>query len=114
LFWQTIAIKESAYKNARGTFKFRTYQRDEVYPFAIIFEYCDGYETCAFHIPGISRKTFADRYNIDVDAIIANNDVIDDVSCANNDLNKRWQVYNTAQVIPSISEYKFTNDCDEN
>ena len=113
LFWQTIAIKESAYENARGTFKFRTYQRDEVYPFAIIFEYCDGYETCAFHIPGISRKTFADRYNIDVDAIIANNDVIDDVSCANNDLNKRWQVYNTAQVIPSISEYKFTNDCDE-
>jgi len=112
LYWQTVAIKESVYEKARSTFNFRTYQRDEVYAFGIIFEYCDGYETCCFHIPGPSASYFSNTYAVNVNQVITNNDIITDNSCAGASLNKMWQIYNTAKVITGLSNYKYTNNCD--
>ncbi len=114
LHWQTIAIPETVYDKPENFYKYRTYQRDEVYAFAIIFEFCDGWESCAFHIPGNSVDYYIDNYSLNpLDIIPSSNlDVIDDTSCANIDLNKRFQVYNTAQKIPSLCEYKVTENCE--
>ncbi len=115
VYWQTIAMPESVYSKARNSFHFRTFQRDEIYSLGIIFESCDGWETCAFTIPGNSAEYYKESYNINVYDIIpsTNPDVITDNSCADNDINRRWQVYNTAQKIPGMCEYKFTENCDE-
>lgn len=113
LYWQTIAIPESAYKEERNSFHFRTYQRDEVYAFGIVFEFCDGWESCVLHIPGNSAEYYSSTYDLNPYDIIPNSnpDVITDPSCANLELNKRWQVYNTAQKINGMCEYKYTENC---
>ena len=112
LYWQTIALPEAVYSNPRNSFKYRTYQRDEVYALGIIFEGFDGWETPAFHIPNNDASYYQNTYGINVYDIITSYDALDDTSCADQDINKRYQVYNTAQVIPGLSEYKFTENCD--
>jgi hypothetical protein len=115
LYWQTIALPESVYKEERNSFHFRTFQRDEVYSFGIVFEFCDGWESCVQHIPGNSADYFDTHYGLNPYDIIPNSnpDVIEDHSCVNEELNKRWQVYNMAQKIPGMCEYKFTENCKE-
>lgn len=115
LYWQTVAIPEAVYSKARNSFYYRTYQRDEVHAFGIVFESCDGWETCAYHIPGNSADYYYNTYQSNpYDIIPPNNlDIIDDTSCADKDLNRRWQVYNMATVIPSLCQYQFTEDCAE-
>lgn len=108
LFWQTVALTEDAYRDPKSTFKYRGYQRDEVYAFGIVFEYCDGFETPAFHIPGPSKSYFLRTHGIDVDAIVNNADVIKQEDCAE-PRNKWWQVYNTAKVLPLLSDYDDSN-----
>lgn len=103
LQWQTVALKEKAYYDPRNTFYFHTFQRDEVYPWGVIFEFGNGRETCAFHVPG-RIATATDLQTID------NNDVITDTTCATEPRNKRWQVYNTAKVISQPHEYSETCD----
>lgn len=113
LQWETIAIKEGEYKKAETTFNYRTYQRDEVYSVGIIFEYNNGRETEAFHIPGRAPNTS------DLNPITLNNDVLLDLSCEpifscnrSTDNNKKaWEVYNTATVIGTPHEY--TENCKE-
>lgn len=103
LQWETVALKEQAYKKALNTFNFHTYQRDEVYPFGIIFEFDNGRETCVFHIPG--RK--ATEFDLD---IIDNNDVLPITECGGELRNKRWQVYNTGNVIGG--DYNYNENCE--
>lgn len=103
LMWETVAIKEEAYKDPRNTFYFHTYQRDEVYAFAIIFEYNNGRNTCAFHIPGRAATPF------DLD-VIDNADVISDIDCNASTRNRRWQVYNTGSVLGG--DYQYNEICE--
>lgn len=104
LYWQTSAIKEPVYAQARNTFKARTFMRDEVYPVGIIFEFNNGRETCAFHIPG--------RVSIPSDlTTVTNGDVITNIDCDTEIINKNWQVYNTADILGTDHEY--TENCDD-
>jgi len=101
LNWETVALPEGAYRDPRNTFYFRTYQRDEVYSFAIIFEMTNGRETCAFHIPGRAATSY-DLHQI------SGADVINDLSCDNptgGESKPRWQVYNTGSVTDTPHEY---------
>lgn len=91
LQWQTIAIPEPVYRDPLNTARFRSYMRDEVYPFGIQFIFNSGEESNAYHIPG--------RSSIPSDlTIISNDDVISDSGCTAVLNNLRWQVYNTATV----------------
>lgn len=116
LYWQTAAIPEAVYAKERNTFYFRTYQRDEVYSFGIVFEFKDGWETCAFHIPGNSASYYLNTYGINVLSSVpaTNPDIIIDESCTNGTLDKYWQVNNTSSVIPSMSLYQFSENCSNN
>lgn len=76
LQWETIAIKESDYFNPKNTFKHRTFLRDEVYALGIVFEFDNGRETCAFHIPG--RKSTEE----DLEALsFPNEDILTGLTC---------------------------------
>jgi len=104
LYWKTIAVPETIYKDPKYSFLFRGYQRDEVYPFAIIFVKGTGEELGPFHIPGPSKARFLNTYGINVDATVSNNDVLEDTTCSGLTRNKLWQVYNTATVIGTPHE----------
>lgn len=103
LQWETVAIKEKAYRDPRNTFYFHTYQRDEVYPFSVVFEFDNGRETCAFHIPGRAAT------NVDLE-IINNADVIQPEDCDLTLRNKRWEVYNTGNVLGG--DYTYNDNCE--
>ena len=111
LYWQTKAITEDDLKDPRYANKFRGYLRDEVYAFAIVFEFKDDNDSIAFHIPGPSKEYFQQAYGINVDQFVTSEDVVTDVSCANKKQNKIWQVYNLAKVIsqPHVQ----TNQCED-
>jgi len=104
LQWQTIAIPEPVYRDPLNTARFRSYMRDEVYPFGIQFIYDSGEESNAYHIPG--------RESVPSDlTIINNNDVISNSGCTTVLNNVRWQVYNTATVTGG--DLAIYNGCDE-
>lgn len=112
LLWKTIAVPENIYREPKNTFNFRGYQRDEVYPFAIVFIRKTGEELGPFHIPGPSKAKFLSDYAVNVDAVVANNDVLEDTSCNSITRNKTWQVYNTGVIIGTPHEDSPT--CDTN
>ena len=95
LKWETVQMpvdKKFDYSNPEVAYFFRTYQRDEVYPFGIKFKLKNGKYTDVFHIPG--RLASAD----DLAAMNpANNDVFTvQNDCLSTTELKKWQVYNTA------------------
>jgi len=110
LQWETVALKEGAYADPVNTFYFRGYQRDEVYTFGVVFEFMNGRETCAFHIPGREATTY------DLEEICNNADIIKDTDCTSDYYNydpkfgaptpptckKRWEVYNTGSTYTII------------
>lgn len=114
LQWQTVAIPEAVYRNPRFVNKFRTYLRDEVYPFGLVLIYDNNEESVVGHIPGPSKAYFQSQYGLDVDQIIANNDVIEDPTCFDNPRNKLWQTYNTAQLVYTNPSVPITDTCDDN
>lgn len=102
--WQTVALKEDAYRDPRNVFYFKTYQRDEVYALGILIEFNNGRESCVFHLPG--RE--ANAYDVE---LISNEDVIQDNTCNEPVVEKpRWQVYNTASIKGIPHEYN--ENCD--
>ncbi len=107
LHWQTVALKEGAYKDPRNTFNFRTEQRDEVVPYGVVFEFTNGEETCAFHIPGRSA-TDDDLEEISTD----NPDYIGDYDCTTSAPKPKWKIYNTASVTGTPHDYN--PDCETN
>jgi hypothetical protein len=111
LFWQTKAISEKNLKNPRNVAQFRGYMRDEVYPLGLVFELTDDNDTIAFPIPGPSKAYFQATYGVDVDAVINNNDVLEDPTCVGAIRNKMWQVYNTARVIGT--PHTQTENCED-
>lgn len=74
LQWQTIAIPEPVYRDPRHVNKFRSYMRDEVYPFGIQFIFDNQQESSIFHIPG------REPIGSDLD-IIDNPDVVKENNC---------------------------------
>lgn len=112
LFWKTIAIKEKAYRNPRNAHLYRTYQRDEVYSFGIIFEFSNGRETCVFHIPG-RPATSNDLLNVtEVYDIIDTSNCSDVSSCTRQEgVTKVWETYNTATIEGDPHEY--TENCED-
>lgn len=86
LYWQTVAIPEAVYKDPINTYRYKSFNRDEVYPMGLMFITENGEEFGPYHIPAPSKETFLDDYSIDVEEIISNDDVIDrdiceDVNC---------------------------------
>lgn len=105
LQWCTVALPEGAYFNPQNTFYFRSCMRDEVYPFALVFEMTNGDETCAFHIPG--------RAAISTDlTVITNNDIIQSQDCSTNlpSSQPKWMVYNTGSVTGG--DYNYNQNCE--
>jgi hypothetical protein len=103
LFWETVNMpndKENNYSNPLVATIFRTYQRDEVYPFAVRFKLKNGKKTKAYHIPG--RNKILDSLPFNDDTIVAtnnNDNVQDSLSCKDPENKQFWEVYNTASKI---------------
>lgn len=103
LFWETVNMpndKENNYSNPLVATIFRTYQRDEVYPFAVRFKLKNGKKTKAYHIPG--RAKILDSFPFNDETIVAannNDNVQDSLSCKDLKDKQFWEVYNTASKI---------------
>lgn len=105
LYWATAAVNENIYSEALGTHRLRSFMRDEVYPFSIILEFCNGAETNPILL--INREPSPYDYQV-----ISNNDAIDFESCGSDfDLKQRWQIYNTSSLIGS--PHVFTENCEK-
>ena len=71
-------------RNAEHTYKYKGYQRDEVYAFYISWIMNDGNETVAYHIPGRSADNIPAAYAVHNDASITlqDNHRVDDVDAS--------------------------------
>ena len=103
LRWETVQMpvdKKFDYSNPEVAYFFRTYQRDEVYPFGIKFKLKNGKYTDVFHIPGrLANSTDLDPMDP------ANKDVFHIVNdCIAEEQSLRWQVYNTGSKGLMYSE----------
>lgn len=103
LNWETVEMPADGkfdYSNPEIAYMFRTYQRDEVYPFGIKFKLKNGKYTDVFHIPG--RKILSTDLTIvpstNLDAFVIDDDCIQSLPSL------KWQVYNTAYgATPAVS-----------
>jgi hypothetical protein len=117
LRWETVKMpvdNKFDYSNPEIAYFFRTYQRDEVYPFGIKFKLKNGKYTDVFHIPG--REVFP---NSDERSLIyhdSNPDAFGTVNdCIVTDKEEKWKVYNTATTgitppnnAPSLQEAQYS------
>ena len=111
VFWQTKSVDEGVYSSEIGSNLYRTFMRDEVYPLGIVFELYGDNDTIAFPLVGPSKSYFETAYGINVDAIPSTNDIITEPSCDSVLLNKKWQIYNTAQIV--ASPHQNSTFCDD-
>lgn len=104
LYWETVEMPSDNkfdYSNPEIAYFFRTYQRDEVYPFGIKFKLKNGKYTDVFHIPG---RVYNGRDIIEIptgsnkDAFKLEDDCIVDTTSL-----KEWQVYNTSYSNGSVN-----------
>jgi hypothetical protein len=110
LRWETVTMPADGqfdYSSPEVAYFFRTYQRDEVYPFGIKFRLTNGKYTDVFHIPG--RKAFSSlpqNSNFGDTTLInasTNPDVfVAQTDCTIPDQLQTWQVYNTASPGTSV------------
>ena len=117
LRWETVKMpvdNKFDYSNPEIAYFFRTYQRDEVYPFGIKFKLKNGKYTDVFHIPG--REVFQNSdersliyHSSNPDAFGTSND------CIITDKEEKWKVYNTATTgitppnnTPSLQEAQYS------
>lgn len=96
--WFTTEVLEDVYSKLEDTFYKRTFQRDEVYSFGIVYENCDGSETCAFLLIGRNKNECDIEIINNCDIISSNN------SCETNSLKESWEVYNTASITKQLHE----------
>lgn len=103
LLWETVQMPSDNsydYSNPEIAYFFRTYQRDEVYPFGIKFRLKNGKYTDVFHIPG--RKPNSE--DIAVEYSGSNKDVfVAETDCAIPNQLPKWKVYNTAGTGVSVT-----------
>jgi len=99
--WQTSAAKQDLYKSAIATSKYKGYQRDEVQPFGLRFFFKDGDYSAVFPIvgrPALEEDLELVEENTNLDSINANTP-----NCVEEVRNKKWQIYNTAEVKESCT-----------
>ncbi len=101
LEWQTTASKADLYKSAIATSKYKGYSRDEVQPFGLRFFYKDGDYSAVFPMVGrpALEEDITEVSDINFESIDANTP-----NCAVNERNKKWQIFNTAEIKETCSE----------
>ena len=99
--WQTVASKEDLYKSSIATSKYKGYHRDEVQPFGIRFFFKDGDYSSVFPIVGRPLLEGEDDIieDINYESVIANT-----TNCVTTERNKKWQIFNTAEVKDTCVE----------
>lgn len=97
--WQTVEATEDLYKDGVNNSLYKGYMRDEVYPLGIKFITNTGYKTSLF--PFIGRPatssdlvSYDNDFNKDIRSVLENS-----AECSRSERNKKWQFYNTAQVL---------------
>ena len=101
LRWETVEMPSDQkfdYSNPEIAYFFRTYQRDEVYPFGIKFKLQNGKYTDVFHIPGRVINTAAGENNTIPKSTNNDSFVIENDCIIKRDPFK-WEVYNTASTL---------------
>jgi hypothetical protein len=117
LRWETVKMpvdNKFDYSNPEIAYFFRTYQRDEVYPFGIKFKLKNGKYTDVFHIPG--REVFPNSDERSPIYHDSNPDAFGTVNdCIVTDREEKWKVYNTATTgitppnnTPSLQEAQYS------
>jgi hypothetical protein len=125
LWWAKGNVYKGA-KDANTYFDTKSYMRDEVYAFGIVWVFTDGTESPSFHIPGREKDKFAggtviphlidpNTHHNRFGLMLGNDwdsapftDPHDDTSILTSD--ERWQVYNTAiREFPSATGENLTN-----
>lgn len=97
LKWQSNIAKESLYKTAIATSKYKGWMRNEVQPFAIRFLYKDGGYSAAF--PLVARPaTSYDKDDVNITDTNYLSILEDAPTCTTTDRTKRWQLFNTATL----------------
>jgi hypothetical protein len=106
LQWHSVEANEGFYGNSLSA-DFVSFERDETYPFGIEFRKTNGYKTPTFLFVGRDAQYYQNTYGINVNEHLGttNQNYIDFPSCTEEILDKRWQVYNTAQVSGTSSCY---------
>jgi hypothetical protein len=117
LKWETVEMPADGkfdYYNPEVAYMFRTYQRDEVYPFGIKFKLKNGKYTDVFHIPGralIDPLTDPVLEQLPVDGrdvfSIENDCIVTDTTVP------KWKVYNTAESTENLSGLRPADDYSE-
>jgi hypothetical protein len=119
VYWQTVSLREGAYKNSEIAANFVGYLGDEVYGFGISFTRKNATDTAVFHIAG-REATDYDWENVSCinasgnpDICLPNGknknkDVLLDSTCSTDIPAFRWQVYNTGSLIGSSIGYDQT------
>ena len=95
LKWRTVKKPEDLYKDTINTSLYKTYMRDESYPFSIRFQMKNGFETSNYILPN-RPPTVADQ------AVVGEGDIerrsIESVSKYGTEgRTMKWQYHNTAQ-----------------
>jgi len=117
LRWETVKMpvdNKFDFSNPEVAYFFRTYQRDEVYPFGIKFKLKNGKYTDVFHIPG--REVFLNSNEEDLLYADSNPDAFGTTNdCIVTTGQPRWKVYNTATKgltppnnSPSLQEVQYS------
>ena len=97
LQWQTYKIPNTEnYSDPMNATNLRSYLRDEVYAFEIVFLLRNGKQTDGFHIPGRAKLPTDEFPYISV----LNPDFVGTPS--HGDSSEYWEIYNTASVIGDI------------
>jgi hypothetical protein len=103
LQWHTVETEEGFYKNPLSA-NYVSFERDEVYPIGIELAKTNGYKTPTFLFVGKNAQYYQDTYGVDVNQNLPfDKNALYSKDCANELLDKRWQIYNTASVS-GISE----------
>jgi hypothetical protein len=98
LKWQTTQIPINSYRESRLAQKYRSYLRDEIYAFGLVIGFTNGEETSVLHVP-CQTQLSAGQGNI-----VTNADAIELDNCTDEDINRYWQIHNTATVIEKPEE----------
>jgi hypothetical protein len=105
LQWQTWRIPaDENYSNELNATNYRSYLRDEVYPFEIVFLLKNGKQTDGFHIPG-RAKDFNELHQPDVPNTDADFIGTPDYYDSEIGYSPFWKIYNTASVVENDPEY---------
>lgn len=98
--WQTHVATENLYKDGIRAAKYKQFTRDEVYPLALRFIE-DGEYSATFPLVGRPTESYdeeiIDENNEDKKSIEKKG-----VSCSQEGIDKRWQLYNTAETQGSF------------